>query len=167
MDSFVLRKVILPGDFYEFQSTDLKRFNGITVIEPQTDSPLAGSWPTPTISHVIQGIIRLQNDCDEPIQISKSQYLTLVRRMTTSKEISLPKEVLPDLKDSQPNISEVNNFFDAAVINPDGYISQSTVDNFKDLNRKHDDVFNPKFGAYNDASGLIRAKVNIGKAATS
>ena len=169
VDSFVLRndraKVILPGDFYEFQSTDLKRFDGEIVIEPHTDSPLAGSWPTPTISRVIQGTVRLQNDCDEPIQISKSQHLALVRRMTTSKEISLPKEILPDPKGSQPKIPKVNNFSDAVVINPDDYISQSTVNSFKDLHRKHDNVFNPKFGAYNDASGLIRAKVNIGKVA--
>ena len=167
VDSFILRnscaKVVLPGDFYEFSSTDLDSFNGEVVIEPHTDSPLKGNWPTPTVSRVIQGTVRLQNDLNEPIPISKSQHLALVRRMTE------PGECAPKAESSVPQsvynhtATSTSNFSDAVVINPDDYISQQTVNSFKDLHRKYDDVFNPEFGAYNDSSGLIRAKINLGK----
>ena len=168
VDSFILRnscaKVVLPGDYYEFSSKDLHNFNGEIVIEPHTESPLAGSWPTPTVSRVIQGTVRLQNDLNEPIPISKSQHLALVRRMTEPSELASQKESsLPLLTYNQAIKSKSTNFSDGVVINPDDYISQQTVNSFKDLHRKYDDVFNPEFGAYNDSSGLIRAKINLGK----
>ena len=160
---------MLPGDYYEFSSKELSSFNGEIVIEPHTDSPLKGNWPTPTVSRVIQGTVRLQNDLNEPIPISKSQHLALVRRMTDPGELASQNEH-PVQQSVPQSVTQFNqattsksNFSDAVIINPDHYISQQTVNSFKDLHRKYDDVFNPDFGAYNDCSGLIRAKINLGK----
>ena len=51
-----------------------------------------------------------------------------------------------------PTTSKQINFSDAATIDPDKHT----------LHRHFDSVFNPAFGAYNDYSGTIRAKFNIG-----
>ena len=118
---------MLPGDFYEFSSTDLDSFNGEVVIEPHTDSPLKGNWPTPTVSRVIQGTVRLQNDLNEPIPISKSQHLALVRRMTEPGECASKAESSVPQFVYNHTATSTSNFSDAVVINPDDYISQQTA----------------------------------------
>ena len=167
VDSYMLRnscaKVVLPGDFYEFSSKDLHGLNGEVLIEPHTDSPLRGKWPPPTVSRVVQGTVRIQNDLTEPIPISKSQHLALVRRMTVPDQIAPQAASLVPQSVYNHTTSSTSNFSDAVVINPDGYVSQQTVNSFKDLHRKYDGVFNPEFGAYNNSSGVIRAKINLGK----
>jgi hypothetical protein len=68
-ESFILRndspKVLLPGDYVEFSSQDLSNFDGEIAIEPHSDSPLKGSWPSPAISRVINGTVRIQNNIYE------------------------------------------------------------------------------------------------------
>ena len=72
VDSLVLRndtsRVLYPGEFVEVSSESLDEYEGEVSIEPRVDSPLQGTWPSPTISRVIQGSIRIPNETDEPIQ---------------------------------------------------------------------------------------------------
>ena len=168
VESFMLRnssaKVVLPGDYYEFSSKDLHSFNGEIVIEPHTDSPLKGNWPSPIVSRVIQGMVRIQNDRKEPVPISKSQHLALVRRVTDPSDFErMPIPTSPVQIRNQVTSSSNSNHSAPVVVNPDNYISSQTANSFKALHQKFDSVFNPKFGSYNDSSGLIRAKVNLGK----
>ena len=154
VDSFLLRnesaKVVLPGDYFEYSSDALAKFNGEVVIEPHSEAT----------SRVIQGTVRLQNDLDIPVPISTSQHLAVVRQITHMSEQQLAKkqdiECPPLQKSLKSNL--YSNFSDSIVLNPDNYVSQTTVDSFKELHKCFDDVFNPSFGAYNDASGVIRAK---------
>ena len=170
VESFMLRnssaKVILPGDYYEFTSKDLHRFNGEIVIEPHTDSPLKGNWPAPIVSRVIQGTVRIQNDLKEPVPISKSQHLALIRRVADPSDFkAIPSSTKPVQICNQAVPNPNSNHSESVVINPDNYISSQTTNSFKALHHKFDSVFNPMFGSYNDASGLIRAKINLGKVA--
>ena len=56
--------------------------------------------------------------------------------------------------------SYTSNFSDGVVINKVSYISQQTVNSFKDLHWKYDRVFNPKFGTHKNTSDVIQAKIN-------
>ena len=73
-ESFIVRndtaKVILPGEFVDVYAEELKSFDGEVAIEPRLTSPLAGEWPAPSISRVIQGSVRI------PI-LAVMQYLWL------------------------------------------------------------------------------------------
>ena len=157
-------KVILPGEFLEFSSESLKQFDGEVAIEPHQSSPMQGSWPNPEISRVIGGTIRIANSTNDPIPLSRSQHFAQIRRVLSPNH-SIPL-LLPQLEDpirqDLPITSKQINFSDAATIDPDKQLSTHDRNRFHTLHRHFDSVFNPAFGAYNDYSGTIRAKVNIG-----
>ena len=46
-------------------------------------------------------------------------------------------------------------------LDPDGQLSAIEWQYFIDIHSKYDYVFNNKFGKYNDASGRIRASINM------
>ena len=83
-DSFILRndtrKVAMPDEFLEIESESLDGYEGEISIEPHIDSP--AEWPTPAISRVIQGRVRVPNITGEPIKLSRSQHFALIRRVT-------------------------------------------------------------------------------------
>ena len=56
-------------------------FNGEILIELHSESPFEGNWPAPTVSRVINGTLRLQNDLGVPVPLNKAQHLAVVRRM--------------------------------------------------------------------------------------
>ena len=47
-------------------------------------------------------------------------------------------------------------------IDPDNQIPESVCSAFQDLHRRYDKVFDSKIGLYNDASGSVRAFINMG-----
>ena len=91
-------RVLYPGDYVEIASEDLGPYENEEIsIEPRIDSPMQGSWPSPTISRVIQGSIRIPNHSKEPIQLNKCQHFAQIRRVTTPQYLqsTLPKTVRP------------------------------------------------------------------------
>ena len=47
-------------------------------------------------------------------------------------------------------------------VDPGNQLSLQQKEAFTKLNNTYDSVFDPKFGAYNDFSGTIRAQINMG-----
>ena len=47
-------------------------------------------------------------------------------------------------------------------VDPNGQLPLNDCQRFNDLHAKFDSVFNPKIDKYNDASGKIRASINMG-----
>ena len=77
-------RVLFPGEFIEICSEKLAAYEDEEVaIEPRTDSPLHGEWPSPSISCVIQGSIRIPNSMAEPVKIGKCQHFAQICRVTT------------------------------------------------------------------------------------
>ena len=85
-------KVIMPGEFVEIQSKELCDFDGEVAIEPRIDSPLSGEWPSPQLSRVIQGTVRIPNDSDTPIRIAKNQHIAQIRRVKSLPNIASPPD---------------------------------------------------------------------------
>ena len=168
-ESFILRSdnshVVLPGEYLEFSSAPLKSYEGEISIEPHRSSPLNGSWPEPDISRVIDGSIRIPNNSGEAISISKSQHFAMIRRVITPSNLpALPQQHHP-IPSKQPASSRptlTSLYSDAVSLDPDNQLDTKQRQSFRNLHRTYDSVFNPEFGAYNDHSGTIRAKVNIG-----
>ena len=168
-ESLILRsdsaKFILPGEFLEFSSDSLKDFDGEVAIEPHSTSPLDGSWPIPEISRVIDGTVRIQNPTNDVIPLSALQHFAQIRRVIIpSNDPIIPIQTV----NSKPTVLPLHtneiptNFSDPVAVDPDCQLSSSDKQRFRDLNQQFDSVFNPDFGAYNDYSGSIRAKVNFG-----
>ncbi len=165
--------VVYPGDYIEVSSEKLDVYeNEEVAIEPRIDSPLQGEWPPPSISRVIQGSIRIPNNSTEPIKIKKCQHFAQIRRVTTSDVIaslSTPdlEPVRTDLKmhPSQCNIrsSLTVPHSSSVLVDPDGQLSADMRQQFNDLNKRYDNVFNPKFSRYNGASGPFIGDIKFGK----
>ena len=94
VESLVVRnndeKVVMPGKYVEIYSEQLAWFNGEVAIEPHTDSLLAGNWPAPTITRVVQGSVRIPNQEEEPVKISSAQHIAQVRRVLVPPTPALP-----------------------------------------------------------------------------
>lgn len=83
-------QVVLPGEFLEISNSNLLNFDGEVAIEPRSDSRHSESWSLPSITHVIQGTVRIPNLSDAPIKLTKSQHIAHVRRVTSPDQPPQP-----------------------------------------------------------------------------
>ena len=145
-------KSLFPGDYVEYASESLIGFDGEISIEPHDETK---SWPLRTISRVIQGKIRIGNPSENAICLAKSEHIAKIRRVTCpeiSDKSSFPVQ----------NVIDTDNTH-AISIDPDKVHGGKFVAAFKTLNSKYSSVFSSKFEKYNDNSGKIRARVEVGK----
>ena len=157
-------QVLLPGEYVEITNNDLLNFNGEVAIEPRTDFPRSDIWPSPSISRVIQGTIRIPNLSDEPIKLTKSQHIAQVRRVTSpdySPSVS-PTSDSPSLTASEPLPKTTSSYSSKIHVDPDNILSKDERDSFCSINDQFDNTFSPNFGVYNNKSGFFRARLNIG-----
>ena len=153
--------VVYPGEFLEVDcgnSPDLD--DGVEVsIEPHIDSPDAGAWPSPVVSRVVNYVIRIPNNTDSLVKVSKSQHVAVARRLIT------PSDVQTLATTVQKNISAPSlpcSHSSLVVVDPNNQLTQNQRDMFATLHQRYDSVFDPKIGLYNDHSGPVRAHVDIG-----
>ena len=130
-------------------------------VEPRSDSRTfrAANWPSLQFAPVSDGTIRLMNNTSAPIQISKNDHLCQVRGTHTTDitniEISTPRPKNPVVKLDPPYSKHV-------VIDPNNQLSNKWRAAFSDLHLSYDSVFEDRIGRYNDKSGKVRARINLG-----
>ena len=152
--------VVYPGDFLEVECKDTSGLcDGDEVsIEPHIDSPCDGMWPSPVISRVVNNVVRIPNNSDAMIRVSKSQHVGIVRRLISPDDVdppvpALPKKIVPATTLSHSAL---------VTVDPNNQLSSEQRRLFDILHQKYDAVFDPKIEVYNDYSGPVRAHVNIG-----
>ena len=151
------KKVVMPGEFIEYDNSSLTNYEGEVAIEPHTDSP--SNWPQPTISRVIDGRLRIPNNTDEPIKLSKSQHFALIRRVT-SPQMQVDSNTSGTTK---PSVKSKLDTHALISVNPDNnMMSRTDVMSFNQLHKEYADVFLPVTSPYNDHSGRIRAHLTMG-----
>ena len=140
VQSTVLRNdstsVVYPGEYLEIHNQAISHYEGEVAIEPRTDSPANGNWPPPTISRVINGTVRIPNETNSPVYVSKSQHIATIRRVTTptpptpfhqSEVISPASKPITDCKPkSIPFSSNIS-------VDPDGQLTPSEKEQFLQL----------------------------------
>ena len=162
-ESVILRndssKVLYPGEYVEIHDNSLMEYEGDVSIEPRIDSPLHGSWPSPTISRVIQGSVRIPNDTEEPIHLSRSKHFAQIRRVTTPV-----KSMDPPIIVQTPPVDNISKepFSRSILLDPDNQLTSSEKEGFHQLHLAYDNVFNKSFGTYNGASGPYKASIGLG-----
>ena len=84
--------VVYPGEFLEVECKDTSGLcDGDEVsIEPHVDSPCDGLWPTPVVSRVVNNAVRIPNNSDTMIRVSRSQHVGVARRLISPEEVSPP-----------------------------------------------------------------------------
>ena len=164
-ESYLLRnessQVLFPGEYLEIKCKSLIEYDGEVAIEPRADSPLNGSWPSPTVSRVIHNTVRIPNTTDEPIKLLKSQHIAQVCKVTTINS----SDRVPVVSSLNPKITPMvkNHLFSSLItVDPDNQLSSDERKTFDALHKNYDTVFDPTFGIYNDFSGAVRAQLNFG-----
>ena len=152
--------VLYPGDFVEIKNLTLSPYEGEVALEPRITSPLCGMWPEPCITRVVDSTIRVPNETDQPIQISRGQHIAQLRLVSTDAPLNCEKlnigpTMLRPVKASKP-------FSDGILFDPDNQLSDVQASAFRSINKQFDSVFDPDFTGYNDFSGKIRAHLNLG-----
>ena len=73
--------VLYPGDLVEIKSSVLLTYEGEVALEPRITSPLHGTWPEPCITRIVNATIRVPNETEQPIQISKGQHIAQLHKV--------------------------------------------------------------------------------------
>ena len=153
--------VVYPGEFLEVECKDSSGLcDGDEVsIEPHTDSPCEGMWPSPVISRVVNNAVRIPNNSGAMIKVSKSQHIGVARRLISPDDLDPPLPALP--KETVPAPTALSH---SALVttDPNKQLTREQRNSFDALHQKYDAVFDPKIQVYNDYSGPVRAHVNIG-----
>ena len=154
---------LMPGEFVDFPCPETLNDEEIS-IEPH-DSSLLSKWPVPQLTSVIDSRIRIPNYSDAPIVISKHQHVARARSVVIVNPISTIQnsvEARGAQASSKPK-PQIGPFSTEVSIDPDNQLSISQRRQFAAANENYDQVFNPIIGKYNDASGRLRAVINVGK----
>ena len=153
--------MLYPGEFVEIYDDSLSAFEGEVSIEPRIDSPLEGEWPSPAISRVIQGTVRIPNDTEEPIHLSKSRHFAQIRRVSSPPDSTTINPLLLPPPIKRDHTSDILHS-SAISIDPDGQLTESEKNMFCELHVSYDNVFNKSYGLYNGASGPYTASLGLG-----
>lgn len=123
-------------------------------IQPTVDT----TWLQPVVTTAVDGILRLCNYSDEPISVRKNQHIAELRSSQEPCPVTPPDTPFPQIN----SMKTPTSYSATVTIDPDGMLTSSDIAKFTELNAKYDQVYNPEVGKYNDASGRVRAKINIG-----
>ena len=163
--AFLLRsdtkKTLLPGEFITIPSPAGLQDNVCIAIEPRGDEK--STWIQPLITKSIEGQIRIANHSISPVAIDKHQHLAQIHYTATENELKgdIQPIITICLAKSKPH-HPAQFHSDSVIIDPDQVLSLADRKDFAHLHRRYDNVFNSRIGAYNDASGHIRAFINMG-----
>ena len=145
---------LMPGDFLDIP-IDVPV--DVLCVEARSDSSHP-DFPEPMITRSVAGHIRIPNNTDSPVMIKRHQHLAQVRSVCSPADIPFSQEV----SGPRSTCPKSSSYSQEVIIDPDNQLSSDDVKAFRDLHADYDNVFNPRIAKYNDASGKIRASVNIG-----
>ena len=133
------------------------------VVEPRHLSRTYGqsTWPPPQIVIVDKnGDINLNNNTSEIIPIYKNDHLCQIYPTIEFIEFRKISEVTPKLPSQLPS----KPFSKEVQLDPQDKLEPDLRRAFVELHERYDQVFEPVIGRYNDKSGKVRFRINIGSA---
>ena len=152
--------VLYPGEFVEIDCSSLLTDSDEVAVEPRFDSPAHGDWPEPSILRVVDGSVRLSNNLDQPLKLSKNQQVGNARLLISEEMMPNQTPTLPKVS-KFPDVHHAAPFSAKVCIDSGNQLGKEIVDKFKCLNMKYDKVFDPDYTGHNGFSGPIHAKVNL------
>ena len=135
-------------------------------VEPRADSKtyLRYNWPLPSVTRVVANEIVLSNRTGNIIPVKKNEHICQIRPMTVQ---DMPSDVSePSIKNKKnilPIITTEHNLHEIKV-DPNHQLNEIWRLKFQELHEQKRTAFANEIGRYNDHSGKVRARVNIGSA---
>ena len=154
---------VLPSDYITIDAPGNFQDNETVVLDPRVDSQTtsAGQWPPVQLTSVIGGHIQIKNNSSDPVLLKRNYHFC---QISATKDISVLSQP-SSLSSNAPSNTEIHqsgSSSDNITIDPNNQLSSAWCDKFHKLHLDFDSVFEPTIDCYNDSSGRIRARVNIG-----
>ena len=167
--SFILRsateQIVLPGEYIEAAGPPDLDDNTPVAIEPRTDDDLR-QYFSPIVTNAVARMVRIPYHMTTPTIIKKHQHIAQLHYIKTAEEClsSSPSVKVRSCKvTSKPQQRQALDPHSAAIeLDPSYQLSLAEKKCFLQLHLRYDNVFNPRIGTYNDASGKLRANINMG-----
>jgi hypothetical protein len=160
--SFLLKsdkkETIFPGEYIEVASPSNLKNNTPIALEPRSDSE-SNTWIQPVITKAVEGIIRIPNLSLNPVAVAKHQHLAQVHYTSTASELPVHLHS----KTESTKLTMIKHTHSSTISSyPNLQLQLQERKAFARLHDRYDHVFNTQIGQYNDASGHIRAFINMG-----
>ena len=152
---------VFPGDFVSLSiDSDLFPDGSTVIVEPRTITRTFSqhNWPSPQFSTVIAGELPLLNCTNDIISIPKNEHICQIRS-TQSATPCVTSSPSPMPTSSSKKQQVIDNCSDIVI---DPQLNDSQKLRYQEVHHKFSSVFQPVIGRYNDNSGRVRARVNIG-----
>lgn len=151
------KQVLYPGEYIELD-THFPEHMPIA-IEPRSDSDHC-SWIQPAITTSVCGRVRIPNLTDDIVTVKKHDHLAQIHLTATPNDLRL--NVIPDnIAPASIKVTKAHVKHSEPIL-LDPQLSSMHIQTFNELHSRYDSVFNRDIGKYNDASGRIRASINMG-----
>ena len=111
-------------------------------------------WIQPQISTAVSGHVCIPNLTPDIVQVQKCGHIAQIHFTSTCENLDPGNTTTPPIHSKQ-DIGEHSIHVSVDQANP-------YYNDFLALHSRYDNVFNSKIGKYNDASGRIRASINMG-----
>lgn len=151
--------MIHPGEYAAFRVSGFEQDSEVSV-EPHCTNSSRMMWPPPMFIRVVNGMVYIPNQSEEPIVLKKDAHIAVIRRTKlvkpTTNLAKASTKVRPAPIVTGPHSANIS-------VDPDVQLSADQRERFVNLHMKYDGIFNPTIGRYNDHSGRLRASINIGK----
>ena len=137
-------------------------------VEPRADSKtyLRYNWPLPSVTKVVANEIVLPNRTEDIIPVKKNEHICQIRSMMVQdippSSVSEPR--MKNRKNILPTATVINHKLEEIVVDPNHQLDEKWKLRFQELHNLKKNAFADKIGRYNDHSGKVRARVNIGSA---
>lgn len=158
--------ILLPGERAEFELPQSFQLLDEVAIQPVTNA--RHSWPAPDFLNVIDGRISIPNDTVHPVRISSNEHVAQIRSITSARSLppdrlqSIPKDIQGSHQYRKNSSMDTGPHSREISLDPDRTLSDFDREQFESINLRYDMVFHPSIGCYNDASGRLRAGLQIG-----
>lgn len=174
MSSYTLhsptRSVILPGEVAVFPLPSHMSSVDSVAVEPRTDSSYnryhSKVWPEPQIQQISDGRICIPNKSADPILVKKHEQICIIQPQIpdslmpsspSGAATSPPLKKIPELRKEK-----LADYSSMVQLNPDSVLSKGECEQFSDVLKMYDEVFNPTISTYNGKSGTCMVEVNMG-----
>ena len=152
---------IFPGDYIELASHIP---DGTPVaVELRSYSRMA-TWMQPSITTSVCGFLRIPNLSPDIVMVKKHEHVAqyhLTCTLTNTDLTDVPHQAVRAAHIQSACPSKIVHS-DPVRLDPDMQLSIEEKKAFTHLHRRYDQVFHTQIGKYNDASGRLRASINMG-----
>ena len=154
---------VLPDDYITIDSPGSFQDYETVVLEPRVDSQstFAEHWPLVQLTSVTGGQIQIKNKSSDPVLLKRNDPFCQIRATKDISVLSQSSSISSNAP-SNTKIHQLGSSSEDITIDPNNQLSSSWCDKFHKLHLDFDLMFEPAIDCYNDSSGRIRARVNIG-----